>query len=68
MTISDLESWARISTSLDKFTRLLRFSCEDVDIYNVDLNDFENHDSEFALTASLLLHNDENMALTRMRR
>jgi len=54
-----------INISLDKFARLLRLSCEGVDIYNVDLNDFEYPDSESALTAFLLLHDDEKPILVR---
>jgi len=45
--------------------RLLCLSCEGVDIYNVDLNDFEYPDGEFVLTTSLLLHDDEKLALVR---
>ena len=54
-----------INISLDKFTHLLRLSCEGVDIYNVDLNDFEYYDGESALTVSLLLNNDKNRSLVR---
>ena len=54
-----------INISLDKFACLLHLFCEGVDIYNVDLNDFEYPDSESALTASLLLYNDENLTLIR---
>jgi len=50
---------------LDKFAHLLCLSYEGVDIYIVDLNNFECLDGESALTASLLLHNDENSALIR---
>jgi len=54
-----------INISLDKFAHPLRLSFEVVDIYNVDLNDFEYPDSESTLTASLLLHDDENPTLVR---
>ena len=54
-----------INISMDKFAHLLHLSCEGVDIYNVDLNEFEYTDGESALTASLLLHDDDNPALIR---
>ena len=57
-----------IKIFLEKFTHLLHLSCEGVDIYNVDLHDFEYPDGESALTASLLLHDDDNPALVKMRR
>ena len=44
---------------------MLHLSYEGVDIYNVDLYDFEYPDSESTLTASLLLHDDDNLALAR---
>jgi len=54
-----------INISLEKFAHLLHLSCEGVDIYNVDLYDFDYHDGESALTASLLIHDDDNPALVR---
>ena len=54
-----------INISLEKFAHLLHLSCEGVDIYNVDLHDFDYPDGKSALTASLLLHNDDNPALVR---
>ena len=54
-----------INISLDKFACLLYLSCEGVDIYNIDLYDFEYPDGESALTASLLLHDDDNPTLVR---
>ena len=42
-----------INISLDQFAHLLHLFCEGVDIYNVDLHDFDYPDSESALTASL---------------
>ena len=51
--------------SMDKFAYLLRLSCKGVDIHNIDLHDFEYPDGESALTASILLHDDENLALVR---
>ena len=38
-------------------------SCEGVDIFNMDFNDFEYPYDEFALTDFILLHNDDNLAL-----
>jgi len=49
-----------INISLDHFAHLLHLSCEGVDIYNVDLHEFDYPDGESTLTASLLLHDDEN--------
>ena len=52
-----------INIFLERFACLLHLSCEGVDIYNADLHDFEYPDGESALTASLLLHDDDNPAL-----
>ena len=52
-----------INISMGKFARLLRLSYEGADIYNVNLNDFEYPDCESALNTSLLLRDDENLAL-----
>ena len=54
-----------IDISLEKFAHLLYLSCESVDIYNIDLHDFEYSDGESAPTASLLLHDDNNPTLVR---
>jgi len=54
-----------INISLDRFVHLLHLSCEGVDIYNVDLHEFDYPDGESALTTSFLLHDDENPALVR---
>ena len=54
-----------INISLDRFGHLLHLSCEDVDIYNVNLHEFDYPDSESSLTASPLLHDDDNPALVR---
>jgi len=54
-----------INISLDWFAYLLYLSCEGVDIYNVNIHNFEYLDDESSLTASLLLHDDDNPALTR---
>ena len=54
-----------INISLDKFAHLLYLSCEGVDIYNVDLNDFAYPDGESAHIASILLHDDDNPTLVR---
>jgi len=54
-----------INISLDRFAHLLHLSCEGVDIYNADLHEFEYSDGESALTASLLLHDDDDPALVR---
>ena len=39
-----------INISLDRFTHLLHLFCEGVDIYNIDIHDFEYSDGELALT------------------
>ena len=44
---------------------MLYLSFESLDIYNVDIHDFEYPDAESALTASLSLHNDDNPAFVR---
>ena len=54
-----------IDISLQQFACHLHLSCEGVDIYNVDLHDFEYPDGESAHTASTLLHDDENPDLVR---
>jgi len=47
---------------------MLHLSCEGVDIYNIDIHDFKYPDSEFTLTVSLLLHDDDNLALVRNKK
>ena len=54
-----------INISLDKFSHLLHLSCEGKDVYNVDLHEFAYPDGEFAHTASILLHDNDNPALVR---
>jgi len=54
-----------INISLDRYAHLLHLSCEGVDIYNVDLHEFDYPDGESALTAFPLLYDDENSALVR---
>jgi len=54
-----------INIFLERFAHLLHLSCEVIDIYNVDLHEFEYHNGESALTTYLLLHDDDNPALIR---
>jgi len=54
-----------INISLNRFAHLLHLSFEGVDIYNIDLHEFEYPDSESAPITSLLLHDDDNPALVR---
>jgi len=54
-----------INTTLERFTRNFQLSSEGVDIFNLDLHDFEYPDGETALTASRFLYNDENPTLIR---
>ena len=52
-----------INISLDRFAHLLYLSCESLDIYNVNIHDFEYPDGESAPIVSVLLHDDDNPAL-----
>ena len=54
-----------IDISLQDFARLLHLPCEGIDIYNLDLHDFTYPDGESALTASTLLHGNDNPGLVR---
>jgi len=54
-----------ITISVEKFSSLLYLSCEGVDIYNVDLHDFDYPNSESAYTASTPLHDNDNPGLVR---
>jgi len=54
-----------IDISLQDFTDLLHLSCEGADVYSFDLHDFEYPAGESALTASTLLHEDDNPGLVR---
>ena len=54
-----------IDISLQEFAHHLHLPCEGVDIYNLDLHDFVYPDGESALTASTLLHGDDNPGLVR---
>ena len=54
-----------IDISLQEFAHLLHLSCEGEDIFNLDLHNFVYPDGESALTASTLLHGDDNPALVR---
>jgi len=54
-----------IDISLQEFARHLHLSCEGVDVYSLDLHDFSYPAGESALTASTLLHGDDNPSLVR---
>jgi len=54
-----------IDISLQEFAHHLYLSCEGVDVYSLDLHDFEYPAGESALTASTLLHGDDNPGLVR---
>jgi len=54
-----------IDISLQDFAELLHLSCEGVDVYSYDLHDFVYPAGESALTASTLLHGDDNPGLVR---
>jgi len=54
-----------IDLSLQEFALHLHLPCEEVDIFNLDLHYFQYPDGESALTASTLLHGDDNPGLVR---
>ena len=54
-----------INISVERFGQNFQLSCEGVDIFNLTFHDFEYLDDETALTASRLLHDDDNSALVR---
>ena len=54
-----------IDISLQEFAHHLHLSCEGEDIFNLDLHNFVYPDGESALTASTLLHSDDNPGLVR---
>jgi len=54
-----------IDIPLDQFADLLHLSCEGVDVYSFDLQDFEYPAGESPFTASTLLHGDDNPGLVR---
>ena len=54
-----------IDISLQEFADLLHLSCEGVDVYTFDLQDFDYPAGESALTASTLIHGDDNPGLVR---
>jgi len=57
-----------INISLERFARIFRLSCDGVEIFHFNLSDFEYPDGESALTASRLLHDDDNLGLVEMKR
>jgi len=57
-----------INISLECCSRIFRLPCDDVEIFFSDLYDFEYPDGESALTASRLLHDNDNPALVKMRK
>ena len=54
-----------INISLERIARIFKLSCVGVEVFHMDLHDFENPDGENALTASHLLHDDDNTSLMR---
>ena len=54
-----------INIFLEHFARMFRLSCDGIEIFFSDLHDFEYPHGESALTASHLLHDDDNPALVR---
>ena len=54
-----------INISLEHFARIFKLSCDGAEIFYSDLHDFEYPDGESTLTASRLLHDDDNPGLVR---
>ena len=54
-----------INLSLERFARIFKLSCVGVEIFHLDLHDFEYPYGKTALTASHLLHDDDNSSLVR---
>ena len=54
-----------IDIPIARFADLLHLSSGGVDVYTFDLHDFEYPDGESALTASTLIHGDDNPGLVR---
>jgi len=54
-----------INISLEHFVRIFKLSCDGVEIFHSNLHDFKYPDGESALTASCLLHDDDNPGLVR---
>ena len=54
-----------INISLERFARIFQLSCEGADIFHFGLHDFDYPANETALTASLLLHDDDFLGLVR---
>ena len=52
-----------IDTSLEKFARIYHLSCEGADIFHLHFDDFECPHGETALSASRLLHDNDNSTL-----
>jgi len=54
-----------IKIFLEVFARFFLLSCEGVDIFHFDLEDFNYPKDESPLTTTKLLHNDDNPALVK---
>ena len=54
--------------TLEQFSRIFKLFCEGVEVYHLDLHDFECLHGENALTASHLLHDNDNLGLMRNER
>jgi len=55
-----------INISLGQFARILHLSTDGIDVYSYDLHDFPGYpEGESSLTASTLLHQDDNPDLVR---
>ena len=54
-----------INICLKRFARIFKLFCDGIEIFYSDLHNFEYPDGESALTASDLLHDDDNLGLVR---
>ena len=54
-----------INISLERFARIFKLSYDGIEIFYSELHNFEYLDDESALTASRLLHDDDNLRFVR---
>ena len=54
-----------INITLERFAQIFQLSSEGVDIFNLDLHDFEYPNGETAFTTSRLWHDDKNWTLVK---
>jgi len=54
-----------INISLERFARIFKLSCDGVEIFYSEHHDFQYPNGKNAITASRLLHDDDNPTLVR---